>query len=313
MQFLHVSPFSPLAHGPVDSCSLPQIELELTAIYGKRTERVRQNTGQWYRKPLIKGLSIEVLRLTFFSSSDALHRRWKSWRCTDGPNHCRPEWRTILAFKVAIGREIQRYFAPWVCGRPFLADFQSTPAQILNGSTNPGQEIRQKELHYAWIYLGIRAFSSALLYISPSFAMLAVLLMMLGLNSKKVYNACELLPQSSSSFWVIFFIALAQDAPAGQGTLCRQGLLHFHHGGLVPCPTGWSGYGFLCRRRWIDCLSTAECLCECRWLVNDCISVTDVNVLWKNRVCKSEGTKHLGSLIWRSNLKMPWWANSLLQ
>lgn len=66
MQFLHVSPFSPLAHGPVESCSLPQIELELTAIYGKRTERVRQNTGQWYRKPLIKGLSIEVLRLTFF-------------------------------------------------------------------------------------------------------------------------------------------------------------------------------------------------------------------------------------------------------
>ena len=40
------------------------------------------------------------------------------------------------------------------------------------------EEIRQKELHYAWIYLGIRAFSSALLYISPSFAMLAVLLMM---------------------------------------------------------------------------------------------------------------------------------------
>ena len=46
MQFLHVSPFSPLAHGPVESCLLPQIELELTEIYGKRTERVRKNTGQ---------------------------------------------------------------------------------------------------------------------------------------------------------------------------------------------------------------------------------------------------------------------------
>lgn len=55
----------PLAHGPVESCLLPQIELELTEIYGKRTERGRQNTGQWYPKPLIKGLSIEVLRLTF--------------------------------------------------------------------------------------------------------------------------------------------------------------------------------------------------------------------------------------------------------
>lgn len=40
------------------------------------------------------------------------------------------------------------------------------------------EEFRQKELHQAWIYLGIRGFSSALLYISPSLSMLAVLLMM---------------------------------------------------------------------------------------------------------------------------------------
>ena len=220
-----------------------------------------------------------------------------------------------FGWKVAKGRGVQRYFAPWVCGRPFLTDFQSTPARILNGSTNPGQEIRQKELHYAWIYLGIRAFSSALLYISPSFAMLAVLLMMLGLNSKKsLWCLCgewksthQPLPQSSC--WVIFFIALAQDAPAGQGTLCRQGLLHFHHGGLVPRPTGWSGDGFLCRRRWIDCLSTAECLCECQWLVNDYISVT----CERTGFVKAKEQKHLGTLIWRSNLKMPWWVNSLLQ
>eukprot|EP00435_Cladocopium_sp_Y103_P070120 s1381_g34.t1 len=40
------------------------------------------------------------------------------------------------------------------------------------------EEIRQKELQQAWLYLGIRGFSSALLYVSPSLAMLAVLLMM---------------------------------------------------------------------------------------------------------------------------------------
>ena len=290
----------------------PQIELELAEIYGKRTESIRHKTPN-------KGF-IEVLR-----------RAWRFFfpRCTSQavkvlkmygwtePLQTRVE--DDFGWKVAIGREIQRYFAPWVCGRPFLADFQSTLARILNGSTNPGQEIRQKELHYAWIYLGIRAFSSALLYISPSFAMLAVLLMMLGLNNKNAYDACvgnEIPPtnpchslhfESHSSLpWLRMHLQ-------GKELSAEKVFFIFTTVGLSRAPLGGVAMGFSAV---VDGLTAFRRL-------NAFVNASDWSMTalaWQMSMScertgfvKAKEQKHLGSLIWRSNLKMPWWANSLLQ
>ena len=71
-------------------------------------------------------------------------------------------WAQYLQGRIEDRHQKKRVRCQWM-GKPWLA---------------LAQEIRRRELRSASLYLGLRAFSSALLYCSPLLSMLAVLTLM---------------------------------------------------------------------------------------------------------------------------------------